>query len=155
VKPEPAAAVAAEPVSVLRSLREGDAQAIARWYDKAIVLAGSFAPLSDLFDSTGCGQTLVLVEEGADEPVGAMVVIVHDSEPGWATVNLLAVADQEQRDLAAQAVGVLETRLRGEAGHIRAAVPLDVGLALYFWLRLGYRPTVSGEGLWVVRDLDA
>jgi hypothetical protein len=154
VKPEPAAAVAAEPVSVLRPLREGDAQAIARWYDKAIVLAGAPASLSDLIGSTHGRQTLVLVEEDSEEPAGVMAVVLDRPEPDWATVALLAVAAQEQRDLAAQAVAVLEARLRGEASHIRTAMPLDVGLALYFWLRLGYRPTVSGDGLWMVRGLD-
>jgi hypothetical protein len=46
---------------------------------------------------------------------------------------------------------------------VRANVPRDVGLALYFWLRLGYRPEgisdrESGSGrrdtMGMVRELD-
>ena len=137
----------------------GDIEAIARWYPKAIVLAGSPVPLSDLVDSTDRRRTLVLTDGTRQEPAGLMVVALDDPEPGWATVALLAIAAQEHGDLAAQCVAVLEARLRGEASHIRAGVPPSVGLALYFWLRLGYRPAPSEEPaaherLWTIRDLD-
>ena len=155
MKPEaPAASVAPEPTAVLHPLREGGAAAIAGWYGKAILLAGSLLPVGDLFDSTDRQRTLIL-EAHTEEPAGVMAVALDNPEPGWATVTLLAIAAQEQRDLAAEAIALLEARLRGEASHIRAAVPLDVGLALYFWLRLGYRPVVSGQRLWMMRDLDA
>jgi hypothetical protein len=134
---------------------EGDIEAIARWYPKAIVLAGSPVPLNELLDSTGRRRTLVLTDGVKRGPIGLMAVAVGDPNPGWATVDLLAIAAQEQHDLAALGVALLEARLRGEASHIRAAVPLDVGLALYFWLRLGYRPVVSGKGLWMISNLDA
>jgi hypothetical protein len=86
--------------------------------------------------------------------VGLILVALDDPDPDWATVTLLAIAAPEQRDLAAHAVALLEADLRTEASHLRAALPLDVGLALYFWLRLGYRPAVSGERLWMTRDLE-
>jgi hypothetical protein len=83
-----------------------------------------------------------------------MAVAQDDPEPGWATVDLLAIARQEERDVAALGVALLEAHLQGEARHIRAAVPAEVGLALYFWLRLGYRPVVSGQGLWMISELE-
>ena len=156
MKPEmPTASMVAGSPAVLRPLRESDVEAIARWCAKPIVLAGSPVPLRDLLDSTDRRRTLVMVEEKTQAPAGLVIVALDDPEPGWATVNLLAIARQEERDVAALGVVLLEAHLRGEARHIRAAVPLDVGLALYFWLRLGYRPVVSGRGLWMISHLDA
>ena len=155
MKPEAPAADAAGLTAVLSPPLERDIQAIARWYDTAIVLAGSLAPLSELLDSTGRRRTLVLTDGTNQQPVGLMAVSVGDPEPGWATVALLAIAAPDHRDLAAQAIALLEAHLQGNASHIWAAAPLDVGLALYFWLRLGYRPIASHEELWMIRDLDA
>ena len=157
-EPSAASVVAGSP-AVLRPLWESDVEAIARWCAKPIVLAGSPVPLSDLLGSTDRRRTLVLLEEKTQGPTGLVVVALDDPEPGWATVVLLAIAAQDQRDLAALGVALLEARLRGQANHIRAAVPPDVGLALYFWLRLGYRPVPSeepsaGEGLWMISDWD-
>lgn len=145
----------AGPLAVLRPLREGDAEAVARWQAKAVVLAGLPGSLSDPLDSTDRRQKMVLTKPRRDEPAGLIPVALDDPEPGWATVALLAVAAQEQRDLAALGIALLEASLRGQGKHIRAAAPPDAGLALYFWLRLGYRPAISGGRLWMIRDLDA
>ena len=156
MKPEqPVAADAAGLTAVLSPPLERDIEAIARWYTKAVVLAGSLAPLSELLDSTGRRRTLVLTDGTNQEPAGLILVALDDPQPGWATVDLLATARQEERDVAALGVFLLEAHLQGEAIHVRAAVPADVGLAPYFWLTLGYRPVVFGQGLWMMRDLDA
>ena len=156
MKPEMlAAADAAGLTAVLSPPLERDFEAIARWYAKAVVLAGSPIPLSQLPGPTGRRRTLVLTDGVNPGPFGLMAVALDDPEPSWATVDLLAIARPEERDTAALGVFLLEAHLQGEASYIRAGVPLDVGLALYFWLRLGYRPVVSGERLWMIRDLDA
>jgi len=149
--PEPAT-VAAGPQVVVRPIGQSDVESIARWYPKAVVLAGSSAPLGDQLDSRG--RLLVLTEGGDHQPAGLVLVALDDPEPGWASVSLLAIAAAEHRDLAAQAVALLDADLQQEATYIRAALPADAGPALYFWLRLGYRPSVSGARLWMVRDLD-
>ena len=151
----PYAAEDAELTAVLSPPLERDIEAIARWYDKATMLAGSPTPLNELLDSTGRRRTLVLTDGTNREPVGLILVALDDPEPGWATVNQLAIARQEERDMAALGIALLETGLGQEATRIRAAVPADVGLALYFWLRLGYRPIAAGGRLWMMRDLDA
>ncbi len=56
-----------------------------------------------------------------------------------------------------EAVQLLVEALR-QAGQsvVTAEVPADVGLAVYFWLRLGFRPVTASPGpagLRVVRDL--
>jgi hypothetical protein len=156
VKPEtPTATEAPGLTAVLSPPLASDVDAIARWYAKAVVLAGTPIPLSDLLDSTHDRRILVLTDGVNQAPFGLMAVALGDPEPGWATVDLLAIARQEERDMAAMAVAMLEAYLQGEASHIRATVPPDVGLAIYFWLRLGYRPVVSGERLWMTSDLEA
>jgi hypothetical protein len=155
VSKRPAASDAPGVIATLSPLLKRDIEGIACWYDNAIVLAGSLAPLSELSDSTGRRRTLVLTDGTNQEPVGLMLIALDDPEPGWATVNQLAIARQEERDMAALGIALLETGLGQEATRIRAAVPADVGLALYFWLRLGYRPIAAGGRLWMMRDLDA
>ena len=147
-----AASVVSPPV--LRPIRGPDVERIARWYDTAVVLAGSPIPLGGLLAPTDRRRTLVVTESDGTEPEGLIALALDDPEPGWATVSLLAIAAPEHRDLAAQAVAVLEADLHEQTSHIRAAAPPDVGLALYFWLRLGYRPAVSAERLWMTRDFD-
>jgi len=150
----PAAADAAGLTAVLSSLLDRDIKGIARWYDTATVLAGSPIALSDLLDSPGHRRILVLTDGMNEAPFGLIALTLDDPEPDWATVSLLAIARQDERDMARWGVALLETHLRGEASRIRAAVPLDVGLALYFWLRLGYRPDTGDGRLWMIRDLD-
>ena len=139
---------------VLRPIRESDVRSIARWYDTAVVLAGSPIPLSGLLESTDGRGALVVTESGGREPEGLIAVAADDPEPGWATVALFAIAATEKRDLASQAVALLEAILSQHASHVRAAAPSDVGLALYFWLRLGYRPAAFAGRLWMMRDFD-
>ena len=155
MKPEPLTVPdSPEATVVLSPLLERDLEAIARWYAQAVVLAGSSIPLSQLPGPTGRRRTLVLTDGANPGPFGLMAVGLDDPEPGWATVDLLAIARQEERDSAALAIAMLEAHLQGEARHIRAAVPAEVGLAPYFWLRLGYRPVVSGQGLWMISELE-
>lgn len=70
---------------------------------------------------------------------------------GWLTVGFLAVAEQYRgRGLGTEAVLVLEeeARRRGVAHRFAAGVSADAGRALYFWLRLGYRPLLRVDLPW-------
>jgi len=146
-----AASIAAQPIAALRPLRQSDVEAVARWYDQAVVLAGERRSLSDLLDSSS--QVLVLIDGRRQEPVALILPTIDDPEDGWATVTLLIVS-QEERELAARGIAFLEAALRLGVEHVRVAVPADVGLALYFWLRLGYRPIAAGDRLWMIRELE-
>ena len=91
-----------------------------------------------------------------EAPFGLIAVALDDPEPGWATVEPAGHRSPRTSGTWPRwGVALLEAHLQGEASHIRAAVPLDVGLALYFWLRLGYRPDRATSRLWMIRDLDA
>ena len=83
---------------------------------------------------------------------------------GAALIQLLAVAPDSRRvGLGGRVALALEKRLATStrAKQIYVAVPSRIGIALYFWLRLGYRPltridaprTPAPSATWMVRDL--
>jgi GNAT superfamily N-acetyltransferase len=104
--------------------------------------------------------------------VGLAVALAGRPRPDAATFALVTV-DPSRRyaGLGAELVVAVETLLRDRWGVVEslAPVPAGRGLAVYFWLRLGYRPltiseapgSVAGltgapyEGIWMSRRLDA
>lgn len=82
----------------------------------------------------------------------------HPSE-GWLTVRAIEMSPALRgRGYGSEAVRVLEDEAvkSGGATSFRAAIDRRDGLGLFFWLRLGYRPSVSGEMsddcFWMVRE---
>ena len=82
---------------------------------------------------------------------------------GAAHVKLLAVAPDKRRlGIGGRAALALERRLRRSAKRLYVLVPSRIGIALYFWLRLGYRPLTQRDwpeapadapSTWMVREL--
>ena len=83
---------------------------------------------------------------------------------GAALIRLLAVAPDSRRvGLGGRVALALEKRLASstKTKQIYVAVPPRIGIALYFWLRLGYRPLTridapqmpAPSAAWMVRDL--
>ncbi len=83
---------------------------------------------------------------------------------GAALIRLLAVApDSRHTGLGGRIALALEKRLAlsTKTKQIYVAVPSRIGIALYFWLRLGYRPLVRSDSpllpspsfAWMVRAL--
>ncbi len=109
------------------------------------------------------------VPEGRD---GGRVAIadLEGAEVGWvdcgASDGLLEVRwielgmEWRRHGLAAEAVRLLEDEAARRWGvqGVRAEVPVGIGLALYFWLRLGYRPEEpvrrEGDTMGMVRVFD-
>ncbi len=61
-------------------------------------------------------------------------------EPDAAQVDFVAVAPGQRRlGIGGRMALGVERRLKAEANRLYALVPASNGLALYFWLRLGYR----------------
>lgn len=98
-----------------------------------------------------------------DGPVGLLSYELHAPRRDAAHVRFLAVRPQRRRlGIGGRAALALEGRLRGNVARVYVAVPARVGLAFYFWLRLGYRPLIQREwpatpedapSVWLVRDL--
>lgn len=80
-----------------------------------------------------------------------------------ARVEFLAVRpDQRRLGIGGRTALALERRLRNTTQRLYTLVPASIGLALYFWLRLGYcpltqetwpEPTSNLPAVWMVRDL--
>jgi GNAT superfamily N-acetyltransferase len=143
-------------VGELRPVRKGDREALRAWLPRVAAEVGC-APRSEpalaegaqvLVRNEGAAQAFVAYEAGAPECDAAVV-------------RFLAV-DRTHRRLGAgyRTVLALEERLARSARRCYVAVPARLGLALYFWLRLGYRPLTRADwpapledAAWMVREL--
>ncbi len=145
----------------LRSLRASDVESLSAWL---LPLAAQldcerWADERALRDATGANDTLLYSDDDGQAFVSyKMPTLKFDS----ARVDLLAVARDERRlGIGSRAALALERRLKRSTRRIYIRLPERFGLALYFWLRLGYRPLTQGEwpakadatSAWMVRDL--
>lgn len=92
------------------------------------------------------GETLVIAPRGEDKPIGVLQYRMNEPSKGWATIDYLAVVEGSRRwGLGQDAVRLLEDDLaqQEDVRHFRTTIDTGQGLALYFWLRLGYRPLDS------------
>jgi GNAT superfamily N-acetyltransferase len=111
----------------------------------------------------------VLVVDMESRPIGVAVVFRHAPGPRSATIPFLAIdPDRRFRGLGGEAGIALDLQLRKDSSFERvyAPVPEGRGLAVYFWLRLGFRPLSMAEapkaplgltadsqpGIWMLRD---
>jgi hypothetical protein len=106
--------------------------------------------LDDLRAVTERGQG-VLVSDPKDEPVGVTVAFADCPTPGAACIPLVAIAPQRRFvGLGGEAGLAVEKQIRARWGVQRVYAPLPDwrGLALYFWIRCGFRPLQTPEGPW-------
>ncbi len=129
----------------LRSLRASDVSALSAW-------------LSPLATELGCERWGS--EPSLRESVGAHAALLYSDDageafvayeagaplPGSARIDLVAVARERRRlGIGSRAALALERRLARSADRVYVRVPSQMGLALYFWLRLGYRPLLQHD----------
>ena len=121
----------------LRPLKEGDRQAVARRLKETLI---------DAYDSL-----LVITSRESGSIYGVLAYRLGHPERGWLSVEAVAV----EPGLSGQGYDTEAVRLlEGEALERRltsrfwAPVRHDDGLGLYFWLRLGYRPSAADESPW-------
>jgi hypothetical protein len=110
----------------------------------------------------------VLISDGLEKVVGLALLRLDCPNKGDATIPFLAMDPARRfRGLGGEAGLALEHQVREKLGVERfyVAVPEGRGLAVYFWLRLGYRPLTTGAapspvgldgnpmaGIWMVRE---
>jgi hypothetical protein len=96
------------------------------------------------------------------EPVGLLVYRLHAPRRRAATIELVATpAAEARRGAGMRAAALLEEELRSEGvTAIYAPAPAAHGIAMYFWVRLGYRPLMrpdwpcQRDGVaWLLRDI--
>ena len=133
-------------------------------------LEGALAPewtRADLETAVANGNG-VLISDSEGVAIGVAVVLRNTPAAGGATVPFLAVDPERRfRGLGGEAGLALDAHLRSHGFRkVYAPVPDARGLALYFWLRLGFRPLTTPEspgplvglssapvrGIWMLRD---
>lgn len=104
----------------------------------------------------------VRIIERDSEPAGVLVVRMHAPAEGSAIVELVATPkEQARRGSAMQACVLLEGDLRSQGvARVYAPAPAAHGIAMYFWIRLGYRPLLRDDWpcaplgvAWLRRDI--
>jgi hypothetical protein len=138
----------------------------------AAALTDALAPewtLADFSCQVEAGRG-VLIGDAGGQSIGAAVVLLDRPVAGAASVPFLTVVPSRRfRGLGGEAGLLLERHLRRKLGveRVYAPIPDWRGLAVYFWLRLGYRPLTAVEapwplvglsdqalrGIWMVREL--
>jgi GNAT superfamily N-acetyltransferase len=120
-----------------------------RWASMDVLAAA----ISGRREAEGSNPPLVLcIDE--DGPQGIIEYAVEVPLSGAAQVGFIAVDPSRRRlGIGGRAALALERRLKRSVGRIYVAVPARIGIALYFWLRLGYRPLTQAE--WPVQPDDA
>lgn len=125
----------------------------------------------DEFEAARAASTGFLISDSDRTPIG--VALVRQDEPGPenAILSFLAVQPERRyRGLGGEAGLAVERYVRANHGvkRVFAGVPEGRGLAVYFWLRLGYRPLSIAEapdvplgltsdsrpGIWMLRDTE-
>ena len=118
---------------------EDDPAAILAWYDDAAGAAYEERSLRSC-DVRPLTLEVALARPDSDEPIGLLGYTVSG---GWLAVRFIALAKAHRGwGYGSEAVRLLEEWVvqEGLAERIWAEVPVAIGLGLYFWLRLGYRP---------------
>jgi GNAT superfamily N-acetyltransferase len=125
--------------------------------------------LDDLRRAVEAGDGVLIADVVTGESIGVAVALLDVPATGAASVPFIAIAPARRfRGLGGEAGLALERHLRSEHGvtSVYAPAPDGRGLAVYFWLRLGYRPLSAAEGpgplaglgaeprpgIWMVRD---
>jgi hypothetical protein len=133
-------------------------------------LAGALAPEWSLEDLDAALKTAtgVLISDATGDAIGLAVVQTDVPGAGCASVPLIAIEPSRRfRGLGGEGGIALDAQMRAAGFEkVYAPVPDGRGLAVYFWLRLGFRPLrldeapgpvigLLGEtraGIWMLRD---
>lgn len=144
----------------LRPIAEADLPALQAWLPETARAAGCerWSTLEALRDARARAD--VLIGEGAES---FLEYATNEPKRGAARVRLLAVPpDLRRLGTGHRSALALEARLPAPIKRVYVSIPPRLGLALYFWLRLGYRPLTQREwpaapedapAVWMVREL--
>lgn len=106
--------------------------------------------------ATEHGEAILITEAATGSPIGAAVAILDAPLKGTAAIPFISVdPERRYRGLGGEATLALERHLRArfQVGHVYAPIPDWRGLAVYFWLRQGYRPVTMTEAPWPLTGL--
>ena len=149
---------------MLRDLEPGDDGQINPWLPEAVASAQGSRQLEAglvlkqfVLRFGVAAEILVVAGVRSPEPCGLLVLDVLDHDAPSPRIDFLAIAAGERNvGLGAEAVYAVERRVTRRPLFIR--IPRNNGWAIYFWMRIGYRPwyprsidPATGDVTWMVR----
>lgn len=142
----------------LRPVRRADFWQIEPWYAEAsAAVRGGELDAEDTIEArfTKANGALLVVAAMDKEPMGLVEYRVHEPAEGRLSVTFIALKNGRRGfGYGSEAVRALEAW--AEKSHKVTSFLSEInprnGLALYFWLRLGYRPAHAGEVFWRAPD---
>lgn len=157
--------VVATPRLRLSPLLSDSIDAMASWLEAALAPDWRLEDLTDWVEA----DAAALISDASGAPLGAAVAVLDRPYGRSASVPFVSIEPARRfRGLGGAAALALERHLRLRFGveKVYAPVPDGRGLAVYFWLRLGYRPLIAAEapgglvgltselrpGIWLVRE---
>jgi GNAT superfamily N-acetyltransferase len=125
----------------LRPLRKADVASLATWLPKTAADAGCEHWSNETALRDALGEDRALVTDGCFLALEAGV-----PREDALRIDFLAVPPGLRRlGTGSRSALALEKRARRSVDAIYVLVPARLGLALYFWLRLGYRPLLQPD----------
>lgn len=146
---------------VLRAVSGDDAAWVGGWLPAAAASVGHEGGSDAKFGRDKTSKTMIIERDG--ERVGVLIYRLHTPKRGKATIELIATPPEHaRRGSGMKAAAMIEDELCAQGvREIYAPAPAAHGIAMYFWIRLGYRPLerdawpCAREGVaWLVRRLD-
>ncbi|MEO8457028.1 MAG: GNAT family N-acetyltransferase, partial [Chloroflexota bacterium] len=145
--------------AALRPLERSDFALVEPWYAKAAAaVRGGVADMNDTlekrFGSVG-ERLLVIADKDEPTPIGLLEYNVHSPAANWLRTDFIAMVEERRGfGYGSEAVRALEewAERKQRITSFLAEIEPRNGLALYFWLRLGYRPAHAGEVFWRAPD---
>ena len=130
-----------------------DSAVAAPWLAAALKPEWRSADLKHWLDS---GKAVAIRDRGQELMGLAIVVLDRPVEHGATILFLVVEPERRYRGLGGEAAIAIDRRLR-QRGYrqVFAPVPDTRGLAVYFWLRLGFRPLLRQDALWPLFGLGA
>ena len=101
-------------------------------------------------------EAILISEAATGDSIGAAVARLDAPTPGAASIPFISIdPGRRYRGLGGEAALALERHLRRRfsIGRVYAPIPDWRGLAVYFWLRQGYRPVTAAEHPWPLAGL--
>ena len=149
----------------LRPAARGDLPQIEPWYAEALAAAHGLRepPTGETLkrqfsEAKATDMGLLLIAKADDPaPIGLLQYRLGFPDKGWLAIGFLALAAGCRGwGYGSEAVRLVEDWAvdSRKARRFLAEVDARNGLALYFWLRLGYRPARANEVFWRAPDED-
>ena len=126
---------------VLRAVSGDDAAWNGGWLPAAAALVG-YKGGGDAKCGRGKALATTRIIERDGERVGVLIYRLHTPKRGGGIIELIATPPEHaRRGSGMKAAALVEDELHAQGvREIYAPAPAAHGIAMYFWIRLGYRP---------------